>query len=327
MSLPPKLATLILIDTEDYASKLKRWAQPRPLPKGVRFTNTLLFPSDIVTDGKGNILSMPLLVRRPCFGIAPAFLFHGLKDPDPSKRFMTSSTRCERCIARPACEAVVKERLAFAAQESSAEGDATLSDGLKAWDEAGGFESRGFDKALSKLKWQGRAAIEQPFSRFTFTSCNDEAVGAYWDAETERLRQKAARKTWKELQADLKQGKGLVELEQLLDRAAQERELLLVAAKTSPQPPQYMNRWPVSSLERICRVWWGLQYARLRGLKTNASVIAKCLIATGRNAGVDYDKLYQYVRKDLRRIDQLTAAQSEAATAPLWPHFEPMDYI
>ena len=62
---------------------------------------------DIQTDGQGNILNMPLLIGKPCFGIPTGYLRERCAPPILANGRYFPSSKCHGCKVRAGCHKVV----------------------------------------------------------------------------------------------------------------------------------------------------------------------------------------------------------------------------
>jgi len=295
-------------DLEPYSAKVVRWGGATPLPRKTRCRNTKITVQDVRTDKLGNILQMPILIGRPCFGIPTALLKEKFKAARfvPALGSRVKTGRCNRCSSSHACAAVVSERLKIIAQ-----GDPVFNRDLFKWNDAGGLQAEGFERAVSILGQPFWEKFCNSIAKKEFTSSNATHVQQHWAklAHAEDKRQQAQKR--KELSAAWRNGDCWDELASRLDLLAHDRMLLLNEALDNSTAP--FKRLPRVSVARICTTWWGREFCRLTGRKINPSAIATCLIEQGRNHGKSHNVLRDAVHTDLTYIDRLEAGVG------IWP--------
>lgn len=285
------------LDELDYLAKLRHWMRPDPWePDGNRlyFKNPIISRSAIIMLN-GHVQSMQLLVGRPCFGIATAFLRYKNHTRFVKKRGRLPAGRCNNdCKAREACASVVELRIRSSDSLTKAWTEWLQADGPAA------FDMPNYDTSLAKRLWQ---AFCRDLARHPFLSSNDTAVATYYqeqDAarlEKDRNRQAIARKKARR--------EGVVDEVDLamLENAAIARRLRITLARLHPDSPIELNRLPEQSALELIDVWLGREVMRLRKMKLNAPNIARWIVETGRsNSSKNHASLSTRVVKDLKRI-------------------------
>lgn len=307
------------VDCWPYEKKVIAYAGEKPLPSFGRMLRCPKFPADDVhTDGQGNIIDMPSLFGRPCFGIPTAYLRERYRPDqlDPKSGKMRPAAKCLRCKVRKACLKVVTERVRVICMQ-----DSKFVTAMKKWDEAEGFKPGGFPTALGKLGKIGWINVCAGTQRVSFASNNDAAIRSYWQARSDKFFKSTARANAAQLRSDWKVGNYLHLLVSGLDQGHQERVTLLHRTLSSASPPKYLRRFPMTSAERLAYAWWGREYAKLTGQKTNPNRIARILIKNGRNLNICESSLRSSLASDLDRIDKLESAAQYNGGAPIWPRF------
>lgn len=307
------------VDCWPYDRKVIRYAHERPLEAFKRMTVCPVFgPKDVKTDGQGNIIEMPRLIGRPCFGIPPAYLRQRFR-PDKLDRKsgkMRPASKCARCKIQKACLKVNLERFKAIRTKYPEFKNAVVE-----WHRAGGLNAGGFPKAFEKLGEAGWRDVCRWPQRMDFTSSNAAAVASYWQEKSNQFSRCAARARAAQVASSWKEGNDLHLLPMGLDRGHQERTVLLRQTISSENVPKYLRRVPIASAERIAYAWWGREFAKLTGQKTNPNRIAKILISYKRNLGISESSLRSSVASDLDRIDKLESAAQYNGGAPIWPRF------
>lgn len=307
------------MDEEDYEDKIKRWGGENPVPSNCRIKNTTIFSADDVElDAEGNIIKMPQLDRKPCFGIATAFLRHGRAKHVfvPTMRKLVASSRCDVCKVRSACIKVVTTRMRYISHNHAGFKEALLN-----WSIHKGFEEEGFHLAYKDLSEKGWRDLYAPMQRFNFTSVNDNYIREYWENYEEKQSAKdkiAERKRTKERWQENASDRDLI---QGLDAGMEERRKLLLEAVLSADSPSYIKNIPIESVPRICNAWWGHELAKLTGRKINNSSIATIIRNARRHDGKSANVLRDSVKRDLVRVRRLESNAKYNSNVPVWPKF------
>jgi hypothetical protein len=218
---------------------------------------------------------------------------------------------------REACVSIVKERLGF-----SAKNDTEFRARFVKWSDAGGLGKGGFGKAHAKLGQRAWRELIAPLHGADFTNSNDTAARRRWDeldANAEARRKASDRR---HLREERKSRQELSQFISGLDDGFQVRKKLLGEAIESKDPPGYLKRLPLASVDRICSVWWGREYAGLTGQKENPSRIAHCMIERGRHMGRSHNVLRADVKVDFIRIRRLDSSAKYNGGTPIWPTFK-----
>ena len=281
-----------------------------------------ILANDIQTDGRGNIVNMPLLIGKPCFAIPTAYLRERCAPPILVNKRHFPSSKCHKCKVRPGCHKVVVERAKYVDCLTG-----SLLPPLREWSDAGGVALYGFDKALERLGPKAWQRIGHAFQKVTFLSSNDVAVIQFWDSEKERFAKLRKSAEVKSLQQDWREGRSLTGLITGLHQGREERLTILLSILTVGPKPKYLARVFRVAAERIAAAWWGREFAKFTGGKENPNNIANILIAENMNLGISQSSLRSTVKHDLYRIEKLeTVAKYNGGTA-IWPKFLHPDLI
>lgn len=306
------------LDLLSYQDKSRRFRRENPFKSGTKISAKPQITRDEVhTDGDGNVIGTPSITEKPCFGIPTAWLRHAHQPPTYVKRLdqKVHNGRCDKCLATDACKKVATERIKSVAKDRP-----DFRGPLRKWIEAGGLEEGGFAKAFGALGEKGWSAVCYPLDIASFTSTNDPNVRAYWQEREDEAAKKARGKERYRLRQAWKADEELDVLREGLTEGAKEREKLLHAVIKGPDTPRYLTSLPVSSISRLCNVWWAREFARLTGRPINDSQIASVAIDQ-RRIDMAHSSLRQMVRKDRPRIEKLERAAGYNGGTPIWPRF------
>lgn len=320
MSLTSNQYRLSTMDLEPYEKKSRRWGKRNPVAKGAQISNSVSFErSDVKTDGKGNVISMPPLVGKPCFGIPTAHLRQGRgSDVYVNKlRRTVNGSRCSRCNISDPCNSLVRERI-----ECVLKASAQFRVNLKEWIDAGGGRQGGFDGAYDALGDRAWRVLCYPLHEANFHNANDDEVKQYWrEREANAMQQRKGKYQWA-LRMAWKGKEKLRELFAGLDQGEQERESILRGQLASYKAPAHVKAIPAGSVDRICSVWWAEQFCKATGEALNASRLAQVMIDWDRGEGKKHNVLRQMVATDLKRIRKLESSAKYNNGVPIWPKFK-----
>jgi hypothetical protein len=293
------------LDHLSYAHKLRHWLRAdawEPAGNKLRFKNPEVSRSAVLMDG-GDVIRMPLLVGRPCFGIATAYLRYRDHTRYVKGRGRLPAGRCHQCNAKDACHYVVFSRLAAHPEIAAARAEWAINDGTTS------FNKPNFRQLHVAKLW---AKLCRALSRHPFQSSNDKrVVEAYAEADNEALEQDRRRKAAQRI-AD--RAKGIVDEADMaaLEQAQRVRRADLAIALMHPEAPKALARLPEQSINDLLDVWLGRATLRLRQEKANAPSIARWIVETGRrNQSKNHAALASRVVKDLERIAVLEQTRWE----------------
>lgn len=341
IGMEPEL-TLRSLDLEPWRKKVVCFAQEAPLRAGrvvVSLRNKVRIPpSAMNTDGFGNVLAMPELIGKPCFGVATAFLRHG--SAHPTELFKTISvpgTRCGRCTARTACVMLVLERVRSRPH---------LQNAVARWYEMGGRLHLATDKT-NELAWQ---QVTEATASAVFHNSNDAAVVRYWSTiDSIRKRKDADRKNQTRLTARLARADahlrefGLrwwcwesrfmvstwdLKFARVIAEERVCRAEALIEIRHHPASPRWIKRlsrdacWLMASAwaARSFRVQFLDDWKRRYYPQTGA--VAAIMIERGWNAKLAHKDLMKRIPLDLRRADRLERIVTGDAEAAIWRPFD-----
>lgn len=319
MPLPRNQKKLRRLDVESYQEKSLTWSREKPVDKGVRISNKASFkPHRVETDGHGNVVDMPPLAGKPCFGIPTAFLRHGRAPAVYVKRLKerVHNSRCDLCNIRKACKKLVGERARYLA-ETQPEFHSLIHN----WIEAGGLEKGGFAVAHKELGQGAWTRIGHFLQSANFSNSNDAFVAEHWAAkmsQAQKSEEGRARTFFRTAWKHNRQHDVLIEG---LDTGRDERLQILDDLLAEHSPLNYLRWIQPGSAERICAIWWGREFLKLTGQTVNPNRIATCLIEKGRALGKSHAVLRSDAKRDLKAIQRLEASAKYNGGSPKWPKF------
>lgn len=306
------------LDLLSYQDKSRRFRREEPFRPGTKiYAKPQITRDEVQTDGDGNVIRTPLIAEKPCFGIPTAWLRHAHQPPTYVKRKdeRIHNGRCDKCLATDACKKVATERIKSVAKDRP-----DFRGPFRQWIEAGGLEKSGFAKAFGALGENGWSAVCYPLDIASFTTSNDPHVRAFWQEREDEAAKKARGREQFRLRKAWKADEDLDVLREGLTEGAKERVKLLHAVINGPDTPRYLASFPVSSISRLCNVWWAREFARRTGRPINDSQIASVAIDQ-RRIDMAHSSLRQMVRKDRSRIAKLESAAGYNGGTPIWPKF------
>ena len=304
--------------TTSYADDVRKWSGHEPWKGRPNLKHTTSFTvADVVTDGSGNIIDMPVLLHKPCFGRPEVFLRHGATEQKftaANGEEVVSLTRCDRCAlvgVRAACESVVMERVAA---------DPIISAAFDDWSEQTELHptERSYTGPIGRYWTTFREAVA---ARGPFDSVNDAAVAAH-EAGLEEGRRQAAR-IKKRNQRATRQYNGQAPTDDFILAALAERKRrynVLADLTGDPSAPRFAAKLPLHGCEITADVWLGDLLLRQVGRLAGAADIARWLVKNRRTHGVAMGRLRVRVYDDLRRVSQLEATEHGPA---IWAAFDP----
>lgn len=307
-----------------YQDEVMIWGNLSPWKRlGIRVSHTTEFkPDDVIRDGNGNILNMPVLVKKPCFGVPSAVFRHGNRDqkftrPDGSVIY-SQKHQCGSCPegVRSACIETAEERV---------NSDPEIRDALKAWLGHCDLYHGG------ELTYTGPAsrpwgALKKAIAaRGPFMSANDKALqereaqqmkdNKHKSVEQKRAQRRRARQATQSAQS--------VPSKQFLFNLSDERDnryyaLLEVLGK--PDQPPSRSKVPASKREATAAItanaWAVRELFSATGQQPNPTKIARYMTENGLNAGTPFETLKARIKNDLQRADDCSKDQ-------LWTPFDP----
>ena len=290
------------------------WKGRRPLKHQATFQW-----SDVITDGAGNVIAMPLLRDKWCFGRPEVYIRQ--IDRTKIRRFHwgtkeVAASRCGTCKITDVCGKLAGERV---------RSSLSLDTALKQW---GDFcNANGGDRQFSGVAgryWQ--SFLQAIADHGPWSSSNDDLLA---EDEKHRLieRRKAEAARKRKARADeraCRQSLNLPPTAEFVAAALFERDQRCARLEGAAGDPRY-----APSISKVIAdhakataaftadAWMVDTLLREHGHKSNPSTIAKAMIKMDRHQGKAYQTLRQRVENDLRR-----ARDCERGSPSLWTAFD-----
>jgi len=299
-------------------AKIRHWAGRRPWT-GIRLNQkTPIGINDVLMDGQWNIVRMPLLVGKPCFGQPTAFARHGGIQPLRNPRFGVVPSKCMRCPASDACANVAKRRLRAAPEIARA---------YVEYERAGSSYGLNHPKDCPNAQARFDSLVDLLVQHGGFTSSNDAAVLRYYrDERASRTAKTAEKKRMARRRAVVK-GYLDDEFEELLERHRVHRivqlRLALGSVTTRTVLPRRVRMMPLESVETTADVWLASVVLRLQAKDLNPSAVAREMIRRWPGRYRNHNSLRARVASDLLRVDALERSVLPGRSGSLWERFDP----
>ncbi|MBX7488721.1 hypothetical protein K3177_09355 [Qipengyuania sp. GH25] len=296
------------------AGRNDAWKGRLPLKHGTTFQW-----ADVRTDGLGNVLEMPLLRHKWCFGRPEVYIrqikrtkmqrFHwGTKE--------VAASRCGSCKIATGCGKLAGERI---------ESSPLIHSALKQWSDF--CRAMGGDRQFSGVAgryWQG--FLQAIADHGPWSSRNDELIAE--DAKRRLIEGRKADATRKSkdraAERAHRRSLNLPPTEEFVKAALLERNercaRLEGAAGDATYPPSISKiraDHAKATAAFTADAWMVDALLREHGKKSNPSTIAKAMIRMGRNQDKKYPALRQRVENDLRRV-----RDCETGSPRLWTAFD-----
>jgi hypothetical protein len=304
-----------------YQQKVEYWGRAKnpwnPDGKSVRFGPKKLAGPFHASCHQGNVLSMPLLIGRPCFGIVTALFRYRDAKRWVKDRGVVPTSRCENsCPVRVQCEKVVDARVKDAPQVRSVHDRWMIADGPRQMlpenpfgNVAGGiFRRMAFEAA----------AVQ-------FSSVNDPRITEHYKQKAERDRLKERDKKRAMRRKALVAGEIDDDHQRDLIFALDARiKHLLVhwdKAQIDKAPPR-LAKLPRQSLNDMFESWYGRELLKAQREEYGPTQIAKWIQAhRPQHRQRSHAALVTRVSKDLRRIADFESWSIQGES--LLPAFDP----
>ncbi|WP_430414271.1 hypothetical protein [Parasphingorhabdus sp.] len=319
-------------DEEDYRAEVFNFGGLKPDFAINNRNDDIIDWTDVHTDGKGNVKSMPLLRSKLCFGRIEYLVRHGHPEQKPVNKGPyqgTKETKCNRCPAKTkeGCHKLVAERIARNPNINLAY-NKWLEAGKKA-DNDPNPQSRAhkrynrFDGPIFGELWDN--VLDAISDHGPFTNSNDDAVRDEIYAKRERKRVAAAKKKRevrrvKRLECKSEQQ---VPPKQFSDAAWDEcnkRSAQLKAARKLPKVHSRIAKLTDEGCDFTALAWYYEIMQTAMGEKTKPGSMAKWLTEeTAYHCGKSYDTLKDRLRHDLKRARDIDAGKF----GNIWQEFDP----
>jgi hypothetical protein len=301
-----------------HAERIRHWGTDRPwgglrLPK----IDRPFFTSRVRMDDRGNIIAMPMLIGRPCFGQPTGFMRHGGggRQWNPRTRSWVPD-RCGRCAVQSACSFVAGERLRATPQ---------IDAKYREWAYLGGRESTWPTKGCPGTALVIYRDLVRLLERqVEFKSINDASVVAHYDELGAKHRaQDAARKRRERVNAVLehaRRGEFGQDVNGALEGQTVWRSVQHRRAQEHPQGPSRIRRASAAALFDA-RAWLAKTRLEVRGVVANDSNVALEMQAIGFEQQRTHNALRDAVRRAMSRIDLLERTRLPGESEAIWPRF------
>jgi hypothetical protein len=310
----------------DYVKEVRRFGSLAPFEDedGKSFNlshKDNIDPSLVQTDGNGNVDSVPLVWRKPCFGRPERYARASMggkpwRDDNGVRR--PGKTTCDTCLEKSpgtfeAFGQIVSERI---------DSDLVIKTAFDKWlDACDDFGPACFVGAQMKL-WD--SFLQTIIDHGGWSSVNDDQV----KLEALRLKQeridrrKANRHARAQRQRAARLGTARPITQDYLDKLQAERDrrsahlkrLGALSGRTK-QDMLWLKMLDDSGRDRIAEVWHTRELLLRRALTATGQAIAEKMDATGRWP-LKLSSLRARVYDDLKRLAKL---EDDTASAPLWP--------
>lgn len=308
----------------NYEKEVFSWGSQKPWDGRPRLKNGDKFDwTDIRTDGQGNVLSMPLLRGKPCFGRPEVFLRQGDSTQKIRNRYrkeIDTLTRCGRCPVRSSCAMLVKERVNASPEMNAA---------LKSWRDDCGSRHAGRRVYTGQSGRFWTNFLKALANRGPFESSNDARLLELEEQANAKRRAKwaqdkrRARETDRDLRRLLRQPPS----REFVANALQERNrraAILESCAGDPNLPRSVSKILAAHARQTANItadaWLAKTILSEASRSPNPGLISRQLIAWGRNSGKTYATLKARVGDDLRRAAEL---ERHPRGAPKWQRFDP----
>lgn len=292
----------------EYFSEVMKWGNEKPWKVlEVRLKHTSDFgPSDVITDGSGNITSMPLLIGKPCFARPEVFFRHGrrtriFRDANGIDR-LSSNHQCGRCPIGvwEACGRTSYERI---------QSDLSMKEAFAEWRDvcAAAFGGDLVCTGVASLSWGAfKKAIAH---RGRFENSNIQAIRDAEECERlEKNERNASRKATQRAKVreacvqGIEDGSSGRSLDMERDRR---REALLEVLGKRDQHPS-LAKVPANKCQATAAItanaWMVREMLVGAGEVCNPGRIANYMAKNGLSEGLEYPTLKARMASDLKRI-------------------------
>lgn len=318
------MSNSVSVTPKTYHDSVMMWGNRSPWKQlNVRLSHKVDFhPSEVVRDGRGNILSMPVLEQKPCFGRPEVFFRHGerkkyIQQGNGSTRIWTNH-RCGTCPegVHTACNQTAAERVTSHPR---------ICQAFLAWEDHCETYYKGAaicTGSASRLWGDFKLAIAQ---RGPFHSSNDAAVADLVlqkrNAQQEKWRRE--KRSFRQLERDRSKAARQSPSRQYVSNLNDERkcraDALLTVLGQSGQPPS-RAKVPADKREATAMItanaWAMSELLHASGRDARPGTIARKMVELKWNAGVAGSTLKARIKNDLKRAD-------ECERDGLWKPFDP----
>ena len=306
-----------------YSSEVRRFGGPTPyvncegqkqnLDHSIKFSS-----EDLTTDGQGNVLDMPLLKRKPCFGRPERFVRGAWEQVpewrNPSGQPNLRLTKCETCPVVFACSDVCMERI---------ESNPKIERAAVAWfDATDGLADRNrFAGSRNTRLWESflRAIILQG----KWSNVNDARVSASQVQKTQDRDEKRRIDAKKKRRANRLKAPRIQpstpEFEDAVNAENDRRLAVLLDLRSQSDVPRWISKLTERGCEQTVAVWRSQTTLVRAGHKATGEAIADWLLRHGQGQYAKSASLRTAVYRCLERVKKL---EDTRAGNPIWAKFE-----
>lgn len=309
--------------TSEYEKDVFAWGSDDPWLGRKPLKHRTEFSSDeVVTDGRGNVISMPILEDKPCFGRPEVFVRqYGRKKmiKRGTREVEVHGSRCGSCKIGPACEKISTERI---------NSDPQIREAFRRWSDhcraahggkrvySGPIQGRMWERFKRTIADHGpwSSSNEGKLRELAETKKREERDRWRVNKIRERAQDRAERKAEHEPPA-----------REFIENAAEERNRRAAILEQQAGKPcthrsisRIMPKDAAATAALTADVWLANLILRSMGYKPGPGRIASQLGKWNRTGGNSYAVLKARIAADLRRIEDL-----EAGSKPLWSPFNP----
>lgn len=287
--------------------------------------------SDVKTDGKGNVLDMPLLTSKLCFGRIEFRFRHERPDRETTNyngKEVKSTNRCIRCPAstKHSCKMLIAERVASdpvileTLQNWKSEVDKVMADPFPQHPQK--IRSRQFVGDPFGYLWQSvRYAI---VNRGRFENSNDKAVKEQIeevkrrDREKQMLKMRARREEERrELQA--KQEPPPTRFVKAAWDECFKRKSQLLAARKVERIPRQISTLTDQGCELTAYAWYYGELVGFQDLQVQPGKLARWLVESDLAPGQSIANLKTRLKRDSERAQEI----EKGIYGHIWQPFDP----
>ncbi|MEP1422794.1 MAG: hypothetical protein ABJK59_13585 [Erythrobacter sp.] len=290
--------------------------------------------SDVKTDGQGNVIQMPLLKSKQCFGRIEYRMRHEKADAEKMLlrgKMVPSETRCDRCrvktkMTEESCGLLIRERI---------KSDPGILGALKNW-------RRAVDKAMAdpieKKVYSPRSSLfsrdqfghlwqdvlDAIARRGRFANSNDEAVLVQIEEAKRRERKKRADKMRAKREAERRELRARQQppprkfVKAAWDECLKRRDQLM-AARGAAGIGRQISRIADQACELTAYAWYYSELLGFRSLPIKPGSMAKWLVENELAPGQSYENLKVRLKRDIERAREI----EEGVYGHIWQPFDP----
>lgn len=298
-----------------FEEEVHHWGSENPWGSNTRLPpiRHMMLATEVSTDKRGNVLSMPPLIGRPCFGRIETFLRHA-KPAEQTKivrnnREVASRTKCMGCAVRGPCKALVAERI-----HSSLE----IKTALVAWYSRTMIQhgKRIYTGPVGRL-WT--IVLKSIVNQGQFNSSNDAIVRVFVADTHDRLKEKWRQDKRRQRNSDL--GDGLPDKFTLecVNEERDDRYRSLLTFCQGASAPRDMRRWNAATCSLVSNTWLAVTTLKAERRRGGSTAVARWLIANERSDGRGERALITRVGQDMKKIKRVEHLS-------VWGPFDPLGH-